>query len=38
MVRTVHVHICKKLQEPEKEAEVEWGEIDETKRKPGPTV
>ena len=38
MVRTDNVHLCKKLQEPENEAEVEWGEIDETKRKPGPTV
>ena len=35
MVRTVNVDVCKKLQEPEKEAEVEWGEIDETKRKRG---
>ena len=34
MVRTVNVHVCKKLQEPEKEAEVEWGEIDETSAKP----
>ena len=35
MVRSVNVHVCEKLQEPEREAEVEWGEIDETKLKNG---
>ena len=33
MVRSVNVHVCEKLQEPEREADVEWGEIDETKLK-----